>query len=90
VAGVTTEASSRTVAIAETIIPPAPAPPLRIRAQVDEMWFVLEGDLRVKAGRRVFPAPTGSFVFVPKGKSHRFQNLGDAPARILVMTAPTS
>jgi mannose-6-phosphate isomerase-like protein (cupin superfamily) len=36
----------------------------------------------------VFPAPTGSFVFVPKGKPHRFQNLGDGPARILVMTAP--
>ena len=81
-------ARSQTFALVETVIPATPGPPLHVRTREDEMWFVLEGNLRVKTGRRVFPATTGAFVFVPKNKAHRFQNMGDAPARILVMTTP--
>jgi hypothetical protein len=32
---------------------------------------------------------TGSFVFVPRGTPHAFQNVGDTPARLLVMFTPS-
>jgi uncharacterized RmlC-like cupin family protein len=33
-------------------------------------------------------APAGSFVFVPRGTPHNFQNVGSDAARILVMFTP--
>ena len=52
------------------------------------MYYILEGDLRFKAYDRLFDAPAGSFMFIPRGTPHCFQNVGDVPARILVIFAP--
>lgn len=38
---------------------------------------------------RTIEGPAGSFVFVPRGTQHCFQNTGDAPARILVLFTPS-
>ncbi|HEY6398268.1 MAG TPA: cupin domain-containing protein, partial [Solirubrobacteraceae bacterium] len=54
----------------------------------DESWYVIEGELRFKLGVDVHRAPAGSFVLVPRGEPHCFQNVADAPARILVMFTP--
>lgn len=72
----------------ENVIPPKQGPPLHIHAGEDEMWLVLEGDLRFKADDEILSAPQGSFVFVPRGTAHCFQNIGEAPARIAVMFTP--
>jgi hypothetical protein len=50
---------------------------------------VLEGRLRFRLGDDVAFAPAGSFVFVPRGTPHCFQNVGAAPARIVVMFTPS-
>ncbi len=49
---------------------------------------MIEGELRFKLGGDVHRAPAGSFVFVPRGEPHCFQNVADAPARIQVMFTP--
>ena len=49
---------------------------------------MLEGSLRFKLGADIRSAPAGSFVFVPPGTPHCFQNIGDVPARILVLFSP--
>ena len=46
------------------------------------------GPAALQARRRATEAPTGSFVFVPRGVAHSFQNPGQTPARILVMFTP--
>lgn len=69
----------------ENIIAPKDGPPLHVHAGEDEMWYVLEGQFRFQTGDERFAAPVGSFVFVPRGTPHCFQNVGDTPARILVM-----
>ena len=46
------------------------------------------GELRFKLGDAMRSAPVGSFVFVPRGTVHCFQNVGDGPARILVIFNP--
>lgn len=41
------------------------------------------------AGGRRFDAPTGSFTFIPRGTEHCFRNMGEEPARLLVLFTPS-
>ncbi len=72
----------------ENVIPPGQGPPLHQHAHEDELWYVLEGGLRFKLGLEIHSAPAGALVFVPRGTPHCFQNIGEEPARILVMFTP--
>jgi quercetin dioxygenase-like cupin family protein len=72
----------------ENVIPPGEGPPLHRHADEDETWQVLEGELRFRLGDEISRAPAGSFVFVPRGLPHCFQNVGNEAARILVIFAP--
>ncbi|MGI8557556.1 MAG: cupin domain-containing protein [Solirubrobacteraceae bacterium] len=73
----------------ENVIPPGQGPPLHTHAHEDESWYVIDGELRFRLGGDLQRAPAGSFVFVPRGTPHCFQNIGDTPARILVMFTPS-
>jgi quercetin dioxygenase-like cupin family protein len=82
------EQTNGTLTALENVIPPRQGPPLHTHANEDEAWYVLDGELRFKIGGELRAAPAGSFVFVPRGTPHCFQNVGDNPARILVMFTP--
>lgn len=73
----------------ENVIAPGDGPPLHAHANEDEAWYVLEGDLRFRLGSEIAGAPAGSFVFVPRGTPHCFQNVSPEPARILVLFTPS-
>ena len=72
----------------ENVIMPGEGPPLHRHANEDETWQVLEGELRFRLGDDIRRAPAGTFVFVPRGVPHCFQNVGNDPARILVIFTP--
>jgi quercetin dioxygenase-like cupin family protein len=82
------EASGGALLAFENEIAPGDGPPLHRHAGEDEAWYVIEGDLRFRLGDETAHAPAGSFVFVPRGTPHSFQNAGAAPARILVLFTP--
>lgn len=69
-------------------IPPQSGPPPHIHHWEDEAYYVLEGELEVLGGERTFTAGAGSFVYIPRGTVHRFKNVGDATARMLLMFTP--
>ena len=73
----------------ENIIAPGDGPPLHTHSDEDESWYVLAGHLRFRLGEELRQAPQGTFVFVPRGIAHTFQNVADEPARILVMFTPS-
>lgn len=73
----------------ENVIAPGDGPPLHTHAAEDESWYVLSGELRFRLGDELARAPAGSFVFVPRGTPHCFQNAGAEPARIIVMFTPS-
>jgi quercetin dioxygenase-like cupin family protein len=73
----------------ENVIAPGEDPPLHTHAHEDESWYVIEGRLRFKIGTNISSAPQGSFVFVHRGTPHCFPNIGDQPARILVIFTPS-
>ena len=72
----------------ENVIAPGDGPPLHTHRDEDESWYVIEGGLRFRLGSEMHEAPQGSFVWVPRGLAHAFQNVSDTPARILVSFTP--
>jgi uncharacterized cupin superfamily protein len=51
---------------------------------LDETFYVLEGEIEFLLDGAWHRAPAGSTVFVPAGTVHAFRNAGDQPARQLV------
>lgn len=82
------EATGGALTAFENVIAPGDGPPLHVHGGEDEAWYVLEGRVRFRLGDRLEHAPAGTFVFVPRGVPHCFQNDGEQPARILVLFTP--
>lgn len=72
----------------ETVIAAGQGPPLHRHGDADETIWVIEGDVRFQLADALEPAPAGSFVFIPRGVPHTFQNTGSEPARMLIQFAP--
>ena len=79
-----------TVTVIEAVSPPGGGPPLHRHNDADEFIYVLEGELRVRLDAELRDAPPGSFVFIPKGVAHTWQNPGHSPARFLGVLTPAS
>jgi mannose-6-phosphate isomerase-like protein (cupin superfamily) len=65
----------------------AAGPPLHVHDRDDECFYVLDGVLSVRCGDEAFDAAAGSFVFLPRGRPHRFWAAG-AAARLLLIAVP--
>ncbi len=83
------EQSGGALTVIENVIGPGDGPPLHAHANEDEAWHVIEGSLRFRLGDTLHLAPAGSFVYVPRGVAHCFQNIGTSPARLLVLFSPS-
>ena len=81
--------SNGTFTAFETVVGPGDGPPLHMHANEDETLYVLEGQVRFKLGDDLQTGPVGSFVFVGRGTPHTFQNVGEAPARMLIHFSPS-
>ena len=73
------------LSVFETAI--AAGPPLHVHEHDDECFYILDGELSVRCGGDTFDAATGSFVFLPRGRPHRFWSAGP-PARLLLIAVP--
>jgi len=62
-------------------------PPLHVHDRDDECFYVLDGELSIRCGSDVFDAAAGSFVFLPRGRPHRFW-ARDTSARLLLIVVP--
>lgn len=82
------ETTNGSVTAFENIIACGQGPGLHLHVREDEMYYVLDGALAFQAGEHRFDAPTGAFVFIPRGTPHCFANLADDPARVLVVFTP--
>jgi len=71
------------LSVLELVIQPKSGPALHLHHREDELWYVLEGDFRFKAGDALFRVSTGGMAFGPRGTPHCFQNVGDAPGRFV-------
>jgi mannose-6-phosphate isomerase-like protein (cupin superfamily) len=65
-------------------------PPLHLHENEDEVIYFVDGRFRVKIDGELRDAPAGSFVFIPKGVPHTWQNVDAVPGRLLVMFMPAA
>lgn len=56
--------------------------------KIEEIFYVIEGELNLRTGDRVIRGGLSTFVFVSIGMAHSFGNPRSNPARILLITAP--
>jgi quercetin dioxygenase-like cupin family protein len=73
----------------EALVPPGGGPPPHIHSREDEAFYVLEGELLFHADGRSFTAREGAYITLSRGSLHHFRNVGDKPARMLVVVTPS-
>jgi quercetin dioxygenase-like cupin family protein len=54
----------------------------------DDVFYVLEGTMSFLAGETWSDAPQGSFILIPGGMRHDFENRSDRRAGVLNFSAP--
>lgn len=74
----------RTVVL-EMTLPVGHAPALHIHENLDDTWYVLEGQMAVRCGDDEMMVTAGHWVSMPRGVPHAFRVVGDQPARILTV-----
>jgi mannose-6-phosphate isomerase-like protein (cupin superfamily) len=84
-----TRQTNGSLTVMELVIGPKKGPALHTHLREDELWYVLDGDFRFKAGDAMLRVSTGGMAFGPRGTPHAFQNIGEAPGRLLVITTPS-
>jgi quercetin dioxygenase-like cupin family protein len=83
------EDTSGAYSIHDNTIPPrSPGPRPHIHRYHEEAFYVLEGELTMRVGRRTISAPAGSFVVVPRGVVHQPSNPRTQPTRVLLIFSP--
>jgi quercetin dioxygenase-like cupin family protein len=75
----------------EAVFPPGAGAPPHTHAREDEAFYVLSGELLFEfegesALHRVAP---GGFFFGARGRRHAVRNVGDQPARVLILSVPS-
>ena len=56
----------------------------------DEFIYILESAFRVKLENELIEAAPGSFVFIPRGTPHTWQNVGTEPLRFFATIMPAA
>jgi mannose-6-phosphate isomerase-like protein (cupin superfamily) len=85
----TTSQTNGSLTVLELLIGPKHGPALHNHLREDELWYVIEGEFRFKAGDAMLRASAGGMAFGPRGVPHCFQNVGDTPGRLLIVTTPS-
>jgi quercetin dioxygenase-like cupin family protein len=86
---ITSDESDGALTAIETLVVRREGPPLHVHEQ-DELIYTLAGTLRVKLGETLSEAPAGSFVFIPRGTPHTWQNVGAEPLRFFATIMPAA
>ncbi|WP_226584493.1 cupin domain-containing protein [Acuticoccus sediminis] len=74
--------------VMEALVPPLGGPPPHRHAREAEAFYVLEGEMEFIADGQRSVGSAGTWVSLPKGSLHRFRNIGDTPARMLILIVP--
>ena len=69
----------------EMTLPVGSSAPLHVHDDLDDTWYVLDGEMVVRCGDEVSVVGAGHWVSMPRGVPHTFRMVGDRPARILLV-----
>jgi quercetin dioxygenase-like cupin family protein len=86
---ITSDESGGALTAIEAFVVQQEGPPLHVHEQ-DELIYTLDGSMRVKLGDTLREATAGSFVFIPRGTPHTWQNVGSKPLRFFATIMPAA
>lgn len=76
-------------AVIDMLVPPGGGPGPHTHAQVQEAFYILQGEIVVKTEQEYYTARKGDFVNIPKGGIiHCFKNESAAIAHMLCVVTP--
>jgi uncharacterized cupin superfamily protein len=84
----TTAATSIGAATFEWVAAPGWDTGSHFHSTIEEQFYVIDGELELRAGNRLIVGRPGTFVAVPPGTAHAFANRGTQPARMLLVVTP--
>lgn len=84
------EASGGALAIFEQLAPAGSATPRHRHDRTDEHFYVLDGKVVFHGPQGARRCEAGAFVSVPRGTPHAVRVSDDGPARLLVLSAPST
>lgn len=76
------------MALWEEEIPEGVGPPLHAHHDAQELFVVLEGNVRFRCSGRDVDVGPGATVLIPQRAEHTFKGLGPGTARVLVQLVP--
>jgi uncharacterized cupin superfamily protein len=59
-----------------------------VHSSIEEQFYVIDGEMQLRAGNELIVGGPGTFVSVPIGVAHAFANRSDVPARMLLVATP--
>jgi mannose-6-phosphate isomerase-like protein (cupin superfamily) len=71
--------------VLEMILPVGSAPPLHVHDDLDDTWYILDGQMVVRCGDDELVVGAGHWVSMPRGTPHTFRVVGAREARILLV-----
>ncbi len=71
-------ASEMNVVVLEMTLPAGSAPPLHVHDDLDDTWYILEGQMVVRCGGEELVVGAGHWVSMPRGVPHTFRVVGEA------------
>ena len=83
-----TEANSVGASTFEFLAAPGFDTGAHYHSKIEEQFYVIDGEMELRAGDRRIVGRPGTFVAVPTGVAHAFANRSDAAARMLLITTP--
>jgi mannose-6-phosphate isomerase-like protein (cupin superfamily) len=78
-------ASDMETVVLEMTLPVGSAPPLHVHDDLDDTWYILDGEMVVRCGDGEVVVGAGHWVSMPRGVPHTFRVVGDRDARILLV-----
>ena len=85
---IASESTGHRYSIVEDTVPPSYATELHIHRNTDEAFYVVSGTLMFQIDENKSEAPSGTFLFIPRGIPHAFMNPTVNPATYLVILSP--
>ena len=72
----------------DTLRPAKVGPPLHVHKQLDEWFYVVEGEFKFQAGEETMHLRAGDSLFVPREMAHAFVKTSEGVGRLIVMHQP--
>ena len=71
--------------VLEMTLPVGSSAPLHVHDDLDDTWYILDGEMVVRCGDEIVRVGAGHWVSMPRGVPHTFRVVGDREARILLV-----